>query len=466
MALPTAAPDAGQAMAEQGNNSLLLVSGLPDGMDEATLRTLFERCGTITALHVVQGQRYAFVKFVSKDEAQVAIDSVNNFAWSGSVLAVQFAPSDAALGAGMTPAESPGALALATPPDVSIGGASESTATGNDNLYVKGLPLGLTDTAVHQVFSVYGTVMQCRVLQASHATETVAMVRMGSSDQAAWLVQNLNGNIPQGLTEPVSIKFADPPGAKKQGGYGPELQLGGSLGSSRFSPYPTATPGVGATAVGYDAVAAAYGASAVGASPAMIAAYGAAAPAYGVAAPAFGAYGVSPQASAVAQPLANPLGATGGADPSAAVAGLNVLVQALMQLQQNQQAGQLPASFLYPGLLPTAQLPIASLPSLALQPATLQSAPGGRSAEVSQAIEFCNTCKSTGRRATDDEIKWLVEVREKARMAKDFSSGDALRDALLNSLGISLREKEKRWSSTDGRNGQIPLWNNLLAPSS
>merc|ERR1719277_2562163 len=43
------------------------------------------------------------------------------------------------------------------------------------------------------------------------------MIRFSSVDEAKWLVDNLNGNIPEGLTEAVQVRFANAPGAGKGG---------------------------------------------------------------------------------------------------------------------------------------------------------------------------------------------------------------------------------------------------------
>jgi hypothetical protein len=43
------------------------------------------------------------------------------------------------------------------------------------------------------------------------------MLRFASVDEAKWLVENLNGNIPEGLTEAIQVRFANAPGAGKGG---------------------------------------------------------------------------------------------------------------------------------------------------------------------------------------------------------------------------------------------------------
>eukprot|EP00913_Durusdinium_trenchii_P031477 g29470.t1 len=60
---------------------------------------------------------------------------------------------------------------------------------------------------------------------------------------------------------------------------------------------------------------------------------------------------------------------------------------------------------------------------------------------------------------SEDEIEWLVATRERCRMTKDYSNSDLLRSE-LQSVGIELLEKEKKWTF-EGRMGDIPLWSNI-----
>merc|ERR1712054_396377 len=46
------------------------------------------------------------------------------------------------------------------------------------------------------------------------------MVRMGDASEAKWLIDNVNGNIPQGLTTPINIKLTTPVGSGGKGGKG------------------------------------------------------------------------------------------------------------------------------------------------------------------------------------------------------------------------------------------------------
>lgn len=54
-----------------------------------------------------------------------------------------------------------------------------------------------------------------------------------------------------------------------------------------------------------------------------------------------------------------------------------------------------------------------------------------------------------------EEIVRLVVLREEARLRKDWSQADALRQQ-ISAAGVSLQDKEHCWQATDGRSGRIP----------
>lgn len=95
-------------------------------------------------------------------------------------------------------------------------------AEANDNLYVADLPAGIDDETLKTVFSAYGVVVQHKILPNPQiGGKTAAMIRFQSVEEAQWIVENLHGNIPQGLSDPVKVRFADTPAqkAQKMGGY-------------------------------------------------------------------------------------------------------------------------------------------------------------------------------------------------------------------------------------------------------
>jgi len=81
--------------------------------------------------------------------------------------------------------------------------------------------------------------------------------------------------------------------------------------------------------------------------------------------------------------------------------------------------------------------------------------------DIHRALATMREIKTTGRYASDSEIMHIIQIREQMRQAKDFASADRLRDALRGDLGLELHEKEKRWSTSDGRSGEIPRWDSL-----
>merc|ERR1711937_430532 len=97
-------------------------------------------------------------------------------------------------------------------------------------MMIKGLPLESTDDSVWQVFAQYGGVKSCKILPAQPGKSALAgFVTMNTVDEAKWIVENVNGNIPQGMTTPLQIIFADKREDRK-GGKGGGGEWGGDKG--------------------------------------------------------------------------------------------------------------------------------------------------------------------------------------------------------------------------------------------
>jgi len=241
----------------------VFVGSLPPTIDEATFRQLFEPYGNIVSTVCNAPKRYGFIIYNSMEEAQAAISAMAGFDFEGQPLTVKLAdnqgarpsfggaggatgaavptangaydavgtqawsttpcpvdPGPPALGnsgggwspapavqampatTGMTPVPGGGEVPIPPPPEAGPGAG----------IYVKGLPANMTAESVHATFAPYGTVVDCKVLvscgQSDDGTgQSVAIVRMGSMNEANWLVENLNGNIPQGLSRPVMVSF-------------------------------------------------------------------------------------------------------------------------------------------------------------------------------------------------------------------------------------------------------------------
>ncbi|CAK0880605.1 unnamed protein product [Prorocentrum cordatum] len=95
-----------------------------------------------------------------------------------------------------------------------------------DNLFVAGLPQGIAEDQVREMFGQYGIVANCRVLASNGKPDAAALVQMSDPAAAEWLVENLNGNIPSGMTTPVRVSFASKGGHCKGGGRAPPYGKG------------------------------------------------------------------------------------------------------------------------------------------------------------------------------------------------------------------------------------------------
>mmetsp|Transcript_47971 Transcript_47971/g.145654 ORF Transcript_47971/g.145654 Transcript_47971/m.145654 type:complete len:584 (-) Transcript_47971:57-1808(-) len=114
---------------------------------------------------------------------------------------------------------------------VAAGGGCGGGGKGpTDNLFIAGLPPDASEEFVRQIFGQYGLVASCKVLGTNGKPDCACMVRMVDQSMATWMVENLNGNIPVGLTAPITVKYAHGKGAGK----------GGGSGGQRYSPYGNA----------------------------------------------------------------------------------------------------------------------------------------------------------------------------------------------------------------------------------
>eukprot|EP00490_Sorites_sp_Unknown_P019214 CAMPEP_0114660470 /NCGR_PEP_ID=MMETSP0191-20121206/20143_1 /TAXON_ID=126664 /ORGANISM="Sorites sp." /LENGTH=187 /DNA_ID=CAMNT_0001889251 /DNA_START=56 /DNA_END=620 /DNA_ORIENTATION=- len=84
-------------------------------------------------------------------------------------------------------------------------------APPSETLFVTGLPIDCTHEYGKEIFSQYGAVKQVTTLPvAAGKSAKAAFVIMETVDDAKWIVENVNGNVPQNLTDPVTVVFATP----------------------------------------------------------------------------------------------------------------------------------------------------------------------------------------------------------------------------------------------------------------
>ena len=102
------------------------------------------------------------------------------------------------------------------------------------NVWVKGLPRDFSKYDLDIIFRQFGPLAESTMLPLQPGdVNSCAMVRFVSPSDAAWVVVNLNCNVPQGLADPIECRFAHNQASKDGGG---QQQQG------RSEPYDTSGP--------------------------------------------------------------------------------------------------------------------------------------------------------------------------------------------------------------------------------
>ena len=73
-------------------------------------------------------------------------------------------------------------------------------------VFIGNLPVLVDSESRKNIFSGYGRVLDCKVVgpePENPSTKAWALVRFGSLEEAAWVVANLGGNIPERLADPI-----------------------------------------------------------------------------------------------------------------------------------------------------------------------------------------------------------------------------------------------------------------------
>lgn len=110
-------------------------------------------------------------------------------------------------------------------------------AEPSDHVIIGDLPADFDEEQLKTNFEAYGTIKWCKLFGGKGGGPKSAMIEFGSVEEATWLVENLNGNVPLGLEQEVTVKFKP----KSSGGKAGAGAGGGSGGkgekSARSSPY-------------------------------------------------------------------------------------------------------------------------------------------------------------------------------------------------------------------------------------
>lgn len=117
--------------------------------------------------------------------------------------------------------------------------AGKGQGLGQDNLFVAGMPMDISEEQVRDLFSQYGIVTQCKLLPDQPGrSDKAALVRFADENQAKWMVDNMNGNVPVGMSGPLTVRYAgDRPGGKGFGFGGFGKAPTAPAADHRFTPY-------------------------------------------------------------------------------------------------------------------------------------------------------------------------------------------------------------------------------------
>merc|ERR1711935_1016408 len=210
---------------DEDSKTNLIVNYLPQTMTQEEIRSLFSSIGEVESCKLIrdkvtvgQSLGYGFVNYHRADDATKAIQTLNGLRLQNKTIKVSYA----------------------RPSGEAIKGA---------NLYVSGLPKHMTQPDLERLFSCSGNIITSRILcdNITGLSKGVGFIRFDQRVEAERAIQKLNGTIPEGATEPVTVKFANnpsnnakaiPPLAAYLAPQAARRALGAALHpASRFSPY-------------------------------------------------------------------------------------------------------------------------------------------------------------------------------------------------------------------------------------
>jgi len=178
----------GEKEMDEDNKTNLIVNYLPQTMTQEEIRSLFSSIGEVESCKLIrdkvtgQSLGYGFVNYHRADDATKAIQTLNGLRLQNKTIKVSYA----------------------RPSGEAIKGA---------NLYVSGLPKHMTQPDLERLFSCSGNIITSRILcdNITGLSKGVGFIRFDQRVEAERAIQKLNGTIPEGATEPVTVKFANNP---------------------------------------------------------------------------------------------------------------------------------------------------------------------------------------------------------------------------------------------------------------
>ncbi|XP_063853962.1 ELAV-like protein 1 isoform X12 [Scylla paramamosain] len=184
----TASSNSSQSGHIEESKTNLIVNYLPQNMTQEEIRSLFSSIGELESCKLIrdkvtgQSLGYGFVNYVRQDDAERAINQLNGLRLQNKTIKVSYA----------------------RPSSEAIKGA---------NLYVSGLPKSMTQQDLENMFRPYGSIITSRILcdNITGLSKGVGFIRFDQRIEAERAIQKLNGTVPDGAAEPITVKFANNP---------------------------------------------------------------------------------------------------------------------------------------------------------------------------------------------------------------------------------------------------------------
>jgi len=162
----------------------LIINYLPPTLQESELTSLFSTCGKIEKVRIMKNydgttKGYGFVKFFNHQDAENAIQQLDGFKFRGKILKVGYSRP---------------------------GGARD-----NANLFVTHLPSKWTSESLGQHFSIFGEVVEARVLERDGSSRLCGFVRFDRPQDALDALRRRHNWTPPGAHRRLKVTLATKP---------------------------------------------------------------------------------------------------------------------------------------------------------------------------------------------------------------------------------------------------------------
>lgn len=200
-------------MANPGKTNLI-INYLPQMLTDTEFTNLFQSIGPVKAAKIVRHKTtgysygFGFVEYARDTDAARAIHTLNGFQLQNKKIKVAYSRP---------------------------GGENIKNA----NLYLRGVPKNMTEQQLESILGQFGEIIQCRLLKDATGgrNKGVGFVLFDQRKQAEEAIKKLNGEILEGGTEPLTIKYAED-NAKKV-----RPPMTGGIGTPYHDPYAASMAG-------------------------------------------------------------------------------------------------------------------------------------------------------------------------------------------------------------------------------